>query len=1497
MPSISKMNKTELVEAIRTRGGAADMSTRRLELQQQLQQMLNEEAGVEVGGTSSARAETDYQRYTSEMNRASGRKKDLIEYMEKRLGIRAPENATVAQLTNLAMGKIYDLSVAHETDPVGFGKYGSLMVSGGRGESEIAPAGSVAEPDHGRQDYVFDGDIGTLMEERQGESRIPKDGDEERQDHRDHFVGSILKRSPEHDERDDGSDPSAALRSGRATEREAWQPTSPREPPGLRDELGSQLREGEWDEVSEATTPTAQDLVSHERTVLMEVHEDGTRLLGQARATRHKVTQFWPKEWHATCPWEGERITVTFYVSRGWGCAAEAVEQGLREQGFRMHEHEHAHVLQSGRTWKMKFRSANEKEEERVKRQLYLLHAATGHGSVRHLYQALKRRNASQKVLDLAKTFRCTVCEERQKLPPQRVASLEPLPPKWATISADIGHWQNPHTGEHVVLMVIIDEGSRYRVARILSRGLKQTPSAATCIQYLREGWTQYFGNPSCLRLDPAGSFRSQALTEYCDRNAIYLDVIPGEAHWQIGACEQAVKGLKEVMTKMTVDSPEVTTEELLSTAVRTFNQRDMVRGFSPLQHAFGRGVDVTGQLLDATSGQPDELQIENPSGEFARNVARQAQAEKAHSEWQAQQRLQRASNSRGRRVQSFHPGDLVFFWRSQESGKSRASPGSKKGRFLGPARILAMETRTDEAGTRRPGSAVWLVRGRQLLKCAPEQLRHASTREELVEALTEDGQVPWTFTRVAREIGGNQYEDLTRDCPDEAEWRRAHYVLREEPPTRRRIAGKRRPEAPQPTEDEDMEHEAPAPAQRRRQQAPHVEESGVCWWNDIREESWGNRGELWNSPDAAVEVHIDLPDSHRKLKQATANLASYFVGALKKRAVEVSEKRLDPQEREQFKSAKLAEVKNFIAAEAFEALPEDVRPDKATAINMRWILTWKTLENGGKKAKARAVLLGYQDPSYEHRQTTSPVMSRQTRQCFLQMCANKKWRVFKGDVSGAFLQGRPYPSDLFCIPCDEICDAMQIQRGSVTRLRKACYGLVDAPLEWYKTVSDYLISLGLEWAWSDPCLWLWRPSGELRGLISGHVDDFLFGGSDQDMEWQSVLEKIRAKFKWGDWEQDVFTQCGVQIQQTPQGFELSQVPYVEDHLVEIPLCGSKRWNKDQPTSDREKTQLRAALGALSWHGQQVAPHVAAETSLLLSEVSKSTINTIIRTNMLVAHARARKQHIMKIHAFPPQEELCLYAWVDAGSQNRPDGGSTQGVFLGMSTMGLQRGEVQDVSPLSWSSHKIDRACRSPGAAETQAAVNGEDALFYLRYQWSEMAYGQVDVKDSESVVRRVPGCLISDSRNVFDKLNTEVLTIKGAEKRSNIELLAVKASQQQTGLTVRWVHSEAQLANSLTKAGATKELELYYQMGHQWRIVEDNEMKSARRRKQDGLEPLQNSDWLPPPVERSELTLAIFLPMALASRLSRSSLRVLQLDRVLRSDATSLKPAKTGFF
>ena len=146
------------------------------------------------------------------------------------------------------------------------------------------------------------------------------------------------------------------------------------------------------------------------------------------------------------------------------------------------------------------------------------------------------------------------------------------------------------------------------------------------------------------------------------------------------------------------------------------------------------------------------------------------------------------------------------------------------------------------------------------------------------------------------------------------------------------------------------------------------------------------------------------------------------------------------------------------------------------------WLLTWKRCDDGTTKAKARAILLGYQDPAYEQRETASPVMTRQTGQFVLSAAARFGWLVQKGDVTGAFLQGRSYPQELYRIPVDEICQAMGLDSGSITRVREGCYGLVDAPLEWYRTISELLDSLGVVKLWSDPCCWMWKPGGVLKG-------------------------------------------------------------------------------------------------------------------------------------------------------------------------------------------------------------------------------------------------------------------------------------------------------------------------------------------------------------------------------------------------------------------------------
>ena len=246
--------------------------------------------------------------------------------------------------------------------------------------------------------------------------------------------------------------------------------------------------------------------------------------------------------------------------------------------------------------------------------------------------------------------------------------------------------------------------------------------------------------------------------------------------------------------------------------------------------------------------------------------------------------------------------------------------------------------------------------------------------------------------------------------------------------------------------------------------------------------------------------------------------MTSYFIAAMRKRAVGLNEKKVDAETRAQLEGAKGIEVKNFIAAKA---------------IGMRWILTWKVKDDGSCKPKARAILLGYQDPGYEHRATTTPVMTKQSRQMLLQIAAIKRWKTQKGDVSGAFLQKRGYPGDLFCVSCHALKYVRLWALAKILiipRVKRSCYGLVDAPIEWYRNVSSYFEGLGLVKTWADPCMWLWKPQGKLRGMISCHVDDFVYTGGREDPEWENLLTKIREQYAWGSWEIGKLVQYGVLV-------------------------------------------------------------------------------------------------------------------------------------------------------------------------------------------------------------------------------------------------------------------------------------------------------------------------------------------------------------------------------
>ena len=227
--------------------------------------------------------------------------------------------------------------------------------------------------------------------------------------------------------------------------------------------------------------------------------------------------------------------------------------------------------------------------------------------------------------------------------------------------------------------------------------------------------------------------------------------------------------------------------------------------------------------------------------------------------------------------------------------------------------------------------------------------------------------------------------------------------------------------------------------------------------------------------------------------------------------------------------------------------------------------------------------------------------------------------------------------------------------------------------------------------------------------------------GDPKDQVWSEVRQQIQQKFRWGEFELNDFTQCGVQIKRREDGsFLLSQERYMEN-VKEIGLSSERRNQRKEATSPREQTQLRALLGALSWHCSQIGYRYSSYVSLYLSEIPQSTVETILEVNRLLHRVRDAAKDAMIIRPLGRTEDIVLVAWTDAANQNRRDGGSTAGIFIGACHKRIAEGHMCEVSPMFWSSSRIHRVCRSPGAAEARAAIDGEDVLYMLRYQWGEL--------------------------------------------------------------------------------------------------------------------------------------------------------------------------------
>ena len=152
-----------------------------------------------------------------------------------------------------------------------------------------------------------------------------------------------------------------------------------------------------------------------------------------------------------------------------------------------------------------------------------------------------------------------------------------------------------------------------------------------------------------------------------------------------------------------------------------------------------------------------------------------------------------------------------------------------------------------------------------------------------------------------------------------------------------------------------------------------------------------------------------------------------------------------------------------------------------------------------------------------------------------LQIAAGAGWELVVADIETAFLQGKPLKREsgkLYARPPKE---GWPGQRGNViVELLKAVYGLCDGPLQFFRSLVDIFLELGLQQSVLDPCLFFYREKGELAGLIGTEVDDLIVAGTTSFNT--KVLEPLRKRLVFGKWSSSKAPEgvkfCGRRVRQ-----------------------------------------------------------------------------------------------------------------------------------------------------------------------------------------------------------------------------------------------------------------------------------------------------------------------------------------------------------------------------
>ncbi|CAE7213744.1 GIP [Symbiodinium sp. CCMP2592] len=1024
-----------------------------------------------------------------------------------------------------------------------------------------------------------------------------------------------------------------------------------------------------------------------------------------------------------------------------------------------------------------------------VKISLRRLHQNMGHPNNLDLARHLRLAGADPSVVDACKKMRCQVCERARRGRSAKPASLPNLLEFNQVVAVD-AFYVYASDKRKVELMMAIDVGTGFVAAGLLQGHGTSTMEASFC-----SIWSNTFGAPGTLVIDLESGLQA-GLGKYSEWHGTHLRPIAGQAHWQNGTVERAIRTWKEIWSRV-VDETSATHPEanmVITSVNAAMNTLRRESGFSPSQAVWGRDP----KLPEDITGGPHDEHVEHILSHDrlrAREHTLRVAAKSSYFRCQNDARLRRSLLQRSRVAgPDLGVGAHIFFYRKPKNNKNWE--------WHGPAVVIGHE-----------GPNTWVSFTGRCHLVAPEHIRIASS-EELGSAFT------------MRSTQRDLQLLLERDFSEEATYEEGDVEMEEDPEL--------------PPGDGDLPE---PPGGGRRREGPEASARVVK-----RHRVKGPQAQDGDPPAVNEAMMMKLPKTPRAREKALEKEIPWrLIPAEQHSAFKEAEQK---QWREHVQHGALEALSVSQSRQVLATKPDRILGSRFAYKDKLWCQR-KGNPSLGWKPKARLVIHGHRDPDLSKGLPThAPTISRQGIHLLLQILASnlrKGWRGFAGDVTAAFLCGEELRRELYLRqPATGLGD---LHPEQLLRIRKPFFGLVDSPSAWwtkfYETVGDMKITDGKK-NWKivqsslDHCIFMVQevlvddetgketlaPPQAAQAYLGVHVDDVLLVGDGQLCE--VVKERLSQEFPIQDWETGSFEYVGSYIEILSDMVRVTQGSYAATRLFEVEV--ERDLPDHYPANDVQVHDNMSLVGALSWMASQTRPDLQVGVSMSQQRQKEPCLGDIRFTNQLAKRAMEHKDEGLTFYPID-LDAAVLLCYHDAGWANVPQsqedpyyklteeedlhGTIRDGPFarkdakakktnssitsqLGglyvLANASVLTGTPSRASVLDWRSGACERVCRSTFSAETMACCTASETGIFISKFLETLLTGKLARTSTRFEMR-----FVSDCRSLYDHLTRAGVPRVPTCKRLAIDLAGIREDLKDSGRIV-WVPTWAQLSDILTK-------------------------------------------------------------------------------------------------